>query len=114
MNREIASELLQMQGFLVETADNGSQAVERFLASRVGEYSCILMDIQMPVMDGYQATEAIRALSREDAGEIPIIALTANAFAADLGKAHSAGMNAHVSKPIDMGHLMEVLHQWLT
>ncbi|WP_331512738.1 response regulator [Enterocloster lavalensis] len=113
LNREIASELLQMQGLLVETAEDGRQAVERFRASGLREYSCILMDVQMPVMDGYQATEVIRALSREDAREIPIIALTANAFAADLGKAHSAGMNDHVSKPIDMEHLVGVLHKWL-
>ena len=113
LNREIASELLQMQGLQVETADNGRQAVERFQASGLREYSCILMDVQMPVMDGYQATEAIRSLSREDAREIPVIALTANAFATDLGKAHNAGMNDHVSKPIDMEHLVEVLHKWL-
>ncbi|MBT9776609.1 response regulator [Clostridium sp. MCC353] len=113
LNREIASELLQMQGLLVETAENGRQAVDRFIASEFGEYNGILMDIQMPVMNGYQATETIRALSRQDAKEIPIIALTANAFATDLGKAHSAGMNDHVSKPINMEHLLGVLHKWL-
>ena len=69
----------------------------------------VLTDIQMPVMDGYQATEAIRALPRADAKEIPIIALTANAFAADLGKAHSAGMDDHIAKPIDMQVLVEAL-----
>lgn len=113
LNREIAAELLQMQGVLVETAENGMQAVERFLASSPREYSCILMDIQMPVMNGYQATKAIRALTREDAQKIPIIAVTANTFAADLGKAHSAGMNDHISKPIDMEHLMDVLRRWM-
>ncbi|MDC7288884.1 response regulator [Blautia schinkii] len=113
LNREIATELLRMQGLLVETVDNGKQAVERFQASEIRNYSCILMDIQMPVMDGDQATEAIRVLSREDAREIPIIALTANAFASDLGKAHNAGMNDHVSKPIDIEHLVDVLHKWL-
>ena len=69
----------------------------------------VLTDIQMPVMDGYQATQAIRALPRADAKEIPIIALTANAFAADLGKAHSAGMDDHIAKPIDMQVLVEAL-----
>lgn len=113
LNREIAYELLRMQGIVVETAEDGKQAVEKFQASGVGEYSCILMDIQMPVMDGYQASEVIRALSREDARKIPIIALTANAFATDLGKAHSAGMNDHIAKPIDIDHLMEVLQRWL-
>ena len=113
LNREIACELLQMQGLLVDTAEDGRHAVERFQTSGIREYSCILMDIQMPDMDGYQATEAIRALPREDARQIPIIALTANAFSADLGKAHNAGMNDHVSKPIDMEHLVGVLHKWL-
>ncbi|EEG55307.1 hybrid sensor histidine kinase/response regulator, partial [Enterocloster asparagiformis] len=109
LNLEIAAELLQMQGILVETAENGQKALEKFKASGLREYSCILMDIQMPVMDGYQATEAIRALPRADAKEIPIIALTANAFAADLGKAHSAGMDDHIAKPIDMQVLVEAL-----
>lgn len=113
LNREIAHELLLMQGFAVDTAENGRQAVEKFQASGLWEYSCILMDIQMPVMNGHQASEAIRALSREDARRIPIIALTANAFASDLGKAHSAGMNDHVAKPIDMNHLVEILQKWL-
>ena len=113
LNREIAYELLKMQGLVVETADNGEQAVEKFRGSGIGAYSCILMDIQMPVMNGYQASEAIRALSREDARRIPIIALTANAFATDFGKSHSAGMNDHIAKPIDMAHLMEVLKRWL-
>ena len=72
-----------------------------------------MMDIQMPVMNGYEASEAIRTLSREDARRIPIIALTANAFATDFGKSHSAGMNDHIAKPIDMAHLMDVLKRWL-
>uniref|UniRef100_UPI00402844B0 response regulator n=1 Tax=Enterocloster aldenensis TaxID=358742 RepID=UPI00402844B0 len=113
LNREIAYELLRMQGFVVETAENGKQAVEKFRVSGIGEYSCILMDIQMPVMNGHEASEAIRSLSREDARKIPIIALTANAFATDLGKAHGAGMNDHIAKPIDMDRLTEVLKRWL-
>ena len=71
------------------------------------------MDVQMPIMDGYQATEMIRALERRDGQTVPIIALTANAFASDLGKAHSAGMNDHIAKPINMDHLMETLQRWM-
>ena len=71
------------------------------------------MDIQMPVMNGYEATRGIRALKRRDARTIPILALTANAFSADLGKAHSAGMNDHVAKPIDIDYLVEVLQRWM-
>lgn len=113
LNREIAVELLQMQGILVEEAQNGLQAVEKFRGAAPNEYDCILMDIQMPVMDGYQAAESIRRLSRVDAQSIPILALTANAFASDLGKALHAGMNDHIAKPIDVEHLMEVLHRWM-
>ncbi len=113
LNREIAAELLQMRGFLVDTAENGRQAVETFRAAPPGRYCCILMDIQMPVMDGYQATEEIRALPRRDARSIPILALTANAFASDLGKSLMAGMNDHIAKPIDVDHLMDVLRRWI-
>ena len=113
LNREIAAELLQMHGFIVDESANGRLAVEKFSASALGEYDCILMDIQMPVMDGYQAAEAIRALDRTDAQTVPILALTANAFATDIGKAHSAGMNDHVAKPIDVDRLMETLQRWI-
>lgn len=112
LNREIAVELLAMHGLLADTAENGQIAVERFQASAPGEYACILMDIQMPVMDGYQASEAIRRLEREDARAIPILALTANAFAADVGRAHSAGMNDHISKPIDVDQLIGAIQLW--
>lgn len=113
LNREIASELLIMFGLVLDEAENGKSAVEKFEASASGEYDCILMDIQMPVMDGYEATEAIRALKREDAKTVPILALTANAFATDIGKAHSAGMNDHVAKPIEVKLLMETLQRWI-
>lgn len=112
LNREIAVELLAMHGLLVDTAENGRIAVERFEASPPGAYACVLMDIQMPVMNGYQAAEAIRRLGREDARTVPILALTANAFASDVGKAHAAGMNDHISKPIDMEQLIEAIRRW--
>ena len=112
ITRESAVELLAMHGLLADTAENGQIAVERFQASAPGEYACILMDIQMPVMDGYQASEAIRRLEREDARAIPILALTANAFAADVGRAHSAGMNDHISKPIDVDQLIGAIQLW--
>lgn len=113
LNREIAVELLQMQGLQVDAVENGRCGVERFAASAPGEYGCILMDIQMPVMNGYDATRAIRGMKRRDARTIPILALTANAFSADLGKARSAGMNDHVAKPIDIDYLVEVLQRWM-
>lgn len=113
LNREIATELLQMQGLTVDMAENGQLALEKFRESGYKEYDCILMDIQMPVMDGCQATKAIRSLSRNDAQDIPILALTANAFSAALGKVHNTGMNDHIAKPIDVKRLMEVLREWI-
>lgn len=113
LNREIAEEILQMNGLLVDSVENGLVAVDAFKASAPGYYNCILMDIQMPVMNGYEATECIRSLDRDDARSIPILALTANAFATDLGKTHSIGMNDHIAKPIDVGHLFDVLTKWI-
>lgn len=113
LNREIAIELLRMQGINVTAVENGQRAVEAFSASDIGEYSAILMDVQMPVLNGYEATGAIRAMRRDDAHTIPILALTANAFPADVGKARSVGMNYHIAKPIDVDHLIEVLKIWL-
>ena len=112
LNREIAVELLAMHGLLVDTAENGQIAVERFEASAPGTYACVLMDIQMPVMNGYEAAEAIRSLGRGDAQTVPILALTANAFASDVGRAHSAGMNDHIAKPIDVELLIEAIQRW--
>ena len=113
LNREIAVELLEMQGLQVEAAENGKLAVELFVRSAPGYYDVVLMDIQMPVMDGYEATAAIRALPRQDAVRIPILALTANAFVTDAGKAKNAGMNDHITKPINLDVLFSALYKWL-
>ena len=94
---------------MVDTAGNGREAVERFLASAPGHYDLILMDIQMPVMDGYAAARAIRAAERADAAKVPIYAMTANTFAEDVAKAREAGMDGHIAKPIDINALMQVL-----
>jgi len=109
LNMELASEILSSAGFLVETAENGQIAVEMVQNSSVGYYDGILMDIQMPVMDGYQATRKIRSLERKDLSEIPIIALTANVLDEDKKKALSSGMNAHIAKPLDVKVMYEVL-----
>ena len=87
--------------------------MDAFQNSSAGDYAAILMDIQMPVMNGYDATAAIRSLGRDDARTIPILALTANAFAADVGKAFSVGMNDHIAKPLDVKRLIEVLQKWI-
>ena len=102
INAEILQELLGIEGIKCEIVENGQLALERFSGSEEGEFDAILMDVQMPVMNGYQATKAIRGLQRRDAESIPIIAMTANAFAEDVKEALEAGMNAHVAKPIDM------------
>lgn len=113
LNREIATELLSMQGILVESALNGKEAVDMFIESKPGYYTAILMDIQMPIMDGYQATTLIRNLPRIDAPTIPIIALSANVFVSDVKAAQMAGMNDHIAKPIDVGYLIEIIKKYL-
>ncbi len=113
LNREIAAEILEMTGLTVEVAENGQEAVDKVLASDVGYYSIILMDIQMPVMNGYEATAAIRSSSREDLKTIPVIALSANVFAGDISAATSAGMNGHLAKPLDLPSLNHMLELWL-
>ena len=113
LNREIAAELMEAYGLVVDTAENGQEAVMAFGSSEPGFYQAILMDIQMPVMDGYDATRAIRNMTRIDARTIPILALTANAFTSDVGKAHSVGMNDHITKPIDVKRLLETLELWI-
>lgn len=113
INREIAGMLLASLGFTVDFAENGQEAVDRIAASVPGYYKGVLMDIQMPVMDGYEASRAIRALSDKELAGIPIIAMTANAFSEDVKNAMDAGMNAHVAKPIDMKVLKGVLQEVL-
>ena len=101
LNQEIARALLEEQNALVELADNGQSGAQRFASSPVGYYDAVLMDIRMPVMDGYEATRAIRALARPDALTVPIIAMTADAFSDDVQKCLDAGMNGHIAKPLD-------------
>lgn len=112
INAEILQEILAFEGAGCEIVENGQIAVERFERSREGEFDAILMDVQMPVMNGYDATRAIRALEREDARTIPIIAMTANAFAEDEKEALDAGMNVHLAKPIDIEMLKQVIWQY--
>ncbi len=111
INAEILEEILSIEGAGCEVVENGQQAIERFSKAAEGEFDAILMDVQMPVMNGYDATRAIRALEREDARTIPIIAMTANAFAEDEKEALDAGMNVHLAKPIDIDLLKKVIKQ---
>ncbi len=111
INAEILREILSIEGADCEIVENGKLAVERFEAAAEGTFDAILMDVQMPVMNGYDATRAIRALGREDARKIPIIAMTANAFAEDEKEALAAGMNIHLAKPIDIALLRKVIKQ---
>ncbi len=109
LNQEIAVELLEMTGVQVEVAGDGAQAVEMFRRSPEGWYDVIFMDIQMPVMNGYEATRQIRKLPRPDAGQVWIVAMTANAFMEDVRLSREAGMNEHISKPVDVDRLNEIL-----
>ena len=103
---EIAEFYLDHAGAAVVKAWNGKEAVRMFASSKPGTISLILMDLMMPVMDGYEATRAIRALDHPDASTVPIIAMTANAFDEDRKKSKAAGMNAHLAKPLDMQALL--------
>ena len=109
LNAEILTELLEMEGVTSEWAENGRRAVELFAQSEAGHFDFILMDMRMPVMDGLSATREIRGLDRPDAARIPIIALTANAFEEDIKQCLQAGMNAHLSKPVDVERLKRLL-----
>ena len=102
LNAEIAEVLLEDEGAIITRVTDGREAVELFNNNPVGTFDAILMDIMMPVMDGLTTTKAIRALNRSDAGTIPIIAMTANAFEEDVQKCLDAGMNAHLAKPLDI------------
>ncbi|MDD4074930.1 MAG: response regulator [Eubacteriales bacterium] len=113
MNTEIAKLLLDKVGVEVETAADGQIGCEAFIASEPGRFDAILMDVQMPVMDGYQAAKTIRASAHPQAKTIPIIAMTADAFSEDVGKAHEAGMNEHLSKPVMPESLYEALKRYL-
>ena len=112
LNWEIAEEILSEEGFELERAENGKICVEKFEQSEEGFYDVILMDIRMPVMNGYDACIAIRKLDRSDA-DLPIIAMTADAFSDDVQRCRECGMNEHVSKPIDTGRLMRILKDYL-
>jgi CheY-like chemotaxis protein len=113
LNREIAQEILEDCGILVTTACDGEKAVEYMKNVQPGACDLILMDVQMPIMDGYEATRLIRKLDNKVAAEIPIIAMTANAFADDQQAALDAGMNEHVAKPVNVNKLKEVLSRFL-
>ena len=113
INTEIAKELLTEEGCIVEAANDGVACIDMIEKADAGYYKMILMDIQMPVMNGYEATAAIRSLHKQDGKTIPIVAMTANAFAEDILLAKNAGMNEHISKPLDMTRLRDVLRRWL-
>ena len=113
MNREIATEYLQDFGFIVESAQNGKEACDVLEKAQVGYYDLVLMDIQMPVMDGYEATRTIRKFENKEIANIPIIAMTANAFEEDKREAIEAGMNGHLAKPVDIVELRNLLKKIL-
>ena len=112
LNREIATEIIDMTGVTIDSAENGKIAVEKVMEAPEKWYDLIFMDIQMPIMNGYEATAAIRALAGSR-GKVPIIAMTANAFAEDVQLAKNTGMNEHIAKPLDLNKLNDVLKQWL-
>jgi CheY-like chemotaxis protein len=111
INREIARELLEEEGFIIDEAEDGTIAVEKLEKSEKGYYEFVLMDIQMPIMNGYTATRKIRGSDNVNIANIPIIAMTANAFNEDRKNAFEAGMNEHIPKPLDLDKLTEVLNR---
>ena len=113
LNQEIAQEILESAGFTIDTADDGTVAVERMKENPADTYDLILMDVQMPIMNGYQATRAIRALDDPVKAAIPIVAMTANAFEEDRKEAMDSGMNGYVPKPIEIKKLMQTLQDIL-
>lgn len=112
LNWEIASELLSGVGFVLEWAENGRLCVEKFTDAKPGYYDAILMDLRMPEMNGFEATRSIWGMEREDAREIPIIAMTADAFSDDVKACLDCGMNGHVAKPLNMSELLKLLHRY--
>ena len=113
LNREIAVDILSEEGMIVDTAEDGDIAVEKMKNAEVGQYDIILMDIQMPRMNGYEATKAIRALPDMYASTVPIIAMTANAFEEDKQNAFASGMNGHIAKPIDVPQLKATIAKFV-
>lgn len=113
LNAEIAEEILGMSGLTVEFAKNGKEAVDIIADAKNDYYNIIFMDIQMPIMNGYEASRAIRALSGDYPKSVPIVAMTANAFAEDVAAAKNAGMNEHIAKPLDFNQLQKILKKWL-
>ena len=113
INAEIITFLLQKCGAEVDLAINGEEAVKKFAESAVGSYDLILMDIQMPIMNGLEASKLIRAMERPDAKDILIVGVSANAFSEDVQKAKQNGMNEYISKPIDMSRLFEAIKKYL-
>lgn len=112
LNYEIANEILVSVGFEVEWAEDGQICLDKFKNSAPGYYDVILMDIRMPVLNGYEAAKAIRALERPDKG-VPIIAMTADAFSEDVQHCLECGMDEHVAKPIDIGRLIQILNNYI-
>jgi len=106
-------EILGMAGLTIERAHNGREAVEMMEKAEDGRYGLVFMDIQMPIMDGYDATRAIRSLPGDYAKNVPILAMSANTFADDIQASKAAGMNDHIGKPLDFGQLEAALKKWL-
>ena len=113
LNREIAEEIIGGTGVEIESVENGAEAVKRFEETEAGHFDLIFMDIQMPVMDGYEATRTIRALARPDAATIPIVAMSANAFTEDMRTSREVGMNEHLTKPLDVELLLNCMGRWI-
>ena len=113
LNREIATYMLEERGALVTAAEDGQKAVDCFIAAAPGSFDAILMDIMMPVLDGLGAARATRAIDRADAGTVPILAVSANAFADDIAASRAAGMNDHLSKPLDFDRVAAVIAQYV-
>ena len=113
LNREITMEILQDNGLIVTAVENGDVAVKMLSKAKERPFDLILMDVRMPVMDGYEATKLIRALENKDVADIPIVAMTANAFDEDRKASFEAGMNEHISKPVSIDKMKDVLAMFL-